>query len=122
MPVSRRAVGWVTGVFLALGGTAVFLGLSQPDPTHAPVLVDGGTARLLEVSFIVVSSWVGGLTAGAMCRGVKRSGTWPVVVRSIAVGVIVGVATFFLLAVTVAVVVMALLGNSGFSLLAERMH
>jgi hypothetical protein len=115
MPVWHRAVGWLTGVFLALGGTAVGFASVRPDPTHGPVLVGATAERVLEVSFVVVSSWPGGLAAGAMRRGVKRSGTWSAVIRCMVVGVIVGVATFLLLTAIVAVLLIMLLGHSGIS-------
>ena len=90
MPVSGRALGWLTGVFLALTETAAILLWLHPRTTDL---------RVLAVGWVLFSSAAGGLTAGAVHpgAGAKRSGTWFVAVRCVMVGVYVGVATFVLL-------------------------
>lgn len=68
MPVSGRALGWLTGVFLALTETAAILWL-HPRTTDL---------RVLALGWVLFSSAAGGLAAGAVHPGAsaKRSGTW----------------------------------------------
>ena len=90
MPVSGRALGWLTGVFLALTETAAILSWLHPRTTDV---------RALAVGWVLVSSAAGGLAAGAVHPGAsaKRSGTWFAPVWCVMVGVYIGVATFVLL-------------------------
>jgi hypothetical protein len=119
MPVGRRAVSWLTGAVLALLGTAVVLALptTNPDPAAADehVLVSANTARALVVVFVVVSSSVGGRAAGAVHSRVERSGSWPAAAGCVVAGVIVGVATFFVLALLVALLLFIRFGGPGIS-------
>jgi hypothetical protein len=90
MPVSSRALGWLTGAFLALTETAAILWWLHPRTTDV---------RALIVGWVLFSSAAGGLAAGVVHRGVsaKRSGTWSVAVWCTMLGVYIGVATFVLL-------------------------
>ena len=119
MPVGRRVVSWLTGAVLALLGTAVVLALktTNPDPAAAyeHVLVSANTARALVAGLVVVSSLAGGRAAGAVHDRVERSGSWPVAAGCVVAGVIVGVATFFLLALLVALLLFIRFGGSGIS-------
>jgi hypothetical protein len=115
MPVSSRAVGWLTGALLALTETAAILSLLHPRTTDV---------RALAVGWVLFSSAAGGLTAGVVHPGAsaKRSGTWSVAVRCMMAGVYLGVATFVLLYAIAWVLVIILLGHSGISDLLGRAY
>jgi hypothetical protein len=84
MPVSSRALGWLTATFLALAATAAILGVFvRPRTIYVYLLVIG---------WVVLSSVAGGLTAGFMHPGAvaKRSSTWPVALWCMMVGVYIG--------------------------------
>jgi hypothetical protein len=104
MPVSGRALGWLTGAFLALAETAVILSVPWVHPRTTDVYA-------LVIGWVLLSSAAGGLTAGVVHPGAvaKRSGTWPVAVRCMMVGLYVGVATFvFLYAIGWVLVIIAI--------------
>lgn len=95
MPVSSREVGWLTGAFLAFGGTATVLLEEHPRTTGVRVLVVGG---------VLLSSVVGGWTARVIHRGAPEPGTWSVAVPCMVIGAFLGVVTFlFLGAITLVV-------------------
>jgi hypothetical protein len=65
--------------------------------------------RALAVGWVLFSNAAGGLIAGIVYSGAKRSGTWSVAVRCMMVGIYLSVATFVLLyAITWVLVLIAL--------------
>jgi hypothetical protein len=69
MPVSSRAVGWLTGALVTLGGTAAVLLWEHPRTTDIRLLIVGG---------MLLSGVVAGWTARSMFRGAAGPRTWSV--------------------------------------------
>ena len=90
MPVSSRAVGCLTGAFLAVGEAAVVYAVPWLHPRATDV-------RVLVVGLVLLSSMTGALIALVVHPRAGGPGTWSFAVRSVAIGVFVGVASFLLL-------------------------
>jgi hypothetical protein len=105
VPVSPVRVGWLTGASLAAGEAALVFFVPWLHPRTTDVLA-------LAVGGILISGLASGLTALLMHSGAEESRAWPRVVRSVTIGIYVGVATLVFLYALVWVLLLVLLAHS----------